>query len=200
MAEGTLLRFPNQTLKPAGGEIQATITENPMTGLKRGLFWRFTVKFEPFEYRGEKVSPSMTISGVRLPIRDWRELVGTKIQGEYGQDDIESSFYVWSHDVAPSFTLEVIERKENAFRVAIRMIVEFSGSDSTDADPRMPVEADCWLPFRGLVVAPELLPSKDDRRAAREIAAQHVDLSTYLDLETSPRRFTPRIHRDAAVH
>lgn len=41
----------------------------------------------------------------------------------------------------------------------------------------MSVEAHCWLPFQGLVVAIDLLPSKKDRRASREIAAQHVDLS-----------------------
>lgn len=57
----------------------------------------------------------------------------------------------------------------------------------------MSVEAHCWLPFQGLVVAIDLLPSKEDRRASREIAAQHVDLSAYLNLETHPWRFTPRI-------
>lgn len=191
MEAGKRIIFPCHSLSLSGGRIVAGILENQYTGVKRALDWDFTIDFAPFEYRGMKVAPSFSIDGVPSPIRDWRNLVGLRADGEYGHDGIEASFYVWEHDYCSSFHLDVLERQGTSFLVEMSAVIEFSGSDRDDADPAMPVKARSWLPFEGLVLSLDTPPP--DRKAAQEAAAEFVDLSTYTQDEADPEYFLPRL-------
>lgn len=187
-------RFPSHSLRPVGGEIQAIVWENPNVGLERNLFWSFQVKFAAFRYgdAGE-IAPSLAIEWIRLPIRDWRALEGTRLRGEYGQGGVEASFYVWEHDFA-AYDLEILEREGASFRVRINLTVEFTGYDESDRDPKMPVSAECWLPFRGILVPDALLPSSDDPRAACAMVTEFADLAAYHAPERGATTFTPRVN------
>lgn len=183
--------FPHDSLSPREGHIQAAIHENHHMGVKRHLHWELKVGFERFKYRDMEVSPSFTIDFVPGSIRDWRNLVGLRADGDYGQDGIEATFYVWEHDYCSSFHLHVLERKGTSFLVEMSAVVEFSGSARDDANPAMPVKARCWLPFEGLVLSLDSPPP--DRKAAQEAAAEFVDLSTYTQDEADPEYFLPRV-------
>lgn len=191
MEGGNRIVFPHDSLSPLKGYIQGLIAENCNTGLKRRLSWSFTIDFEGIEYRGMKISPSFTIAHVPRPIRDWRDLVGLRADGDYAQDGIEATFYVWEHDYASSFHLQVLERKGASFFVEMSMVVEFSGADQEDAEAAMPVAARCWLPFTGITLSLDTPPT--DQETARRAAAEFVDLSTYVDIEANPLRFLPRL-------
>lgn len=184
--------FPYASLAPAGGGIRALIAENHFTGLKRRLSWSFTVNFKPFEYCDREVSPSLTIDFVPGSIRDWRDLVGLRADGDYGQNGIEASFYVWEHDYCSSFHLYVLERKDTSFLVEMSAVVEFSEVALDDAVPTMPVKARCWLPFEGLALSLDT-PASPDERAAREAAVEFVDLSAFTQDRADPTYFLPRL-------
>lgn len=149
-------RFPAHLLVPESGYIQALLWENPRVNYPRTLSWSFNVQFQRLVYRGQSIKPSLGIDWVKLPIRDWRDLVGTHLKGGYGFEEVEASFYVWEHDYA-DFELEVLERQGTRFRVRIALTVEFSGMDSSDRDPRLPVSTVTWLPFEGLAVPKDLV-------------------------------------------
>src|SRR5690242_17416589 len=117
MKTGERIVFPHYSLSRAKGFILAAIRENHRTGVKRHLSWDFTIDFAPFEYRGMEVSPSLKIDNVPGVIRDWRNLVGLRADGEYGHKGSEASFYVWEHDYCSSFHLQVLERKGTSFLV-----------------------------------------------------------------------------------
>lgn len=167
--------FPVDALVPIDGHVRALLFENARVDCPRGLFWRFKVQFQHFEYRGETVRPSLCVDWIRLPIRDWRQLVGTHISGAYGDEGVEASFYVWEHDYAAEFDLHVLERDGARFRVKIALTVEFSGMDESDRDPRLRVSTEAWVPFWGIVLHEQVVgenPSPEDIRRAVEPLAE----------------------------
>lgn len=185
MTEPTLKRrsaFPVDALVPAGGHARALLFENPTVNYPRDLPWRFVVNFERFTYRGEEVRPSVSIDWVRLPIRDWRKLVGIHVKGAYGFRGIEASFQLWQHYYA-DFELEVLERVDARFRIRIALTVEFEGWDGDDRDMRMPVSTEAWVPFWGIVLHPQVVDENPSLEVALRAIEPFADPSCYGPLD-----------------
>ena len=178
------LKFPSDALVPRGGEMYGHIFENRVTGLVRNLFWSITIDFEPVQYGGDEFTCSMTCEWIPWPIRDWRELNGKHLQAEYGQDGIESSFYMTEHDLGTRTELVLRHRHENVFTSKMDMVVDFHGFHEGDENPAMSVHAECDVAFIGLLITPEnLFPKPLTPPELRNVASEFVDLSTYHEPE-----------------
>lgn len=183
--------FPASALEPDGGRIGSWVFENANVGLARGLFWCFTIRFKPFRYKDCEVAPSMTIEWVTLPIRSWKDLKGIAIQGSYGDDGVEASFYVWEHNFGSTFRLDVLDRREARFRVRMGMTVAFTGYDGTDEDPAMEVQAEAWLPYEGLMVPSTLEERPIPIAEARLLSDAFANMSEYGTPRGEGRTFPP---------
>jgi hypothetical protein len=173
-------KFPSHLLVPKSGEIYCHIFENENTGLARNLFWSITVDFEPIQYGEEEFSCSMTCEWIAWPLRDWRELDGRQLDVDYGENGVESSFYMTAHDLATHTTLTLRHRRDNMFSVKVDMLVNFHGYYGEDENPAMPVQAEVEVPFIGLLVIPgNLFPKPNKPAELRKVASEFVDLSAY---------------------
>src|SRR5437868_1197374 len=114
-------KFPSHLLVPSGGENYAHIFENKTTGVGRNLFWSITVDFQPIQYGGDEFSCSMTCEWIAWPLRDWRELDGRELDVDYGENGVESSFYMGRHDLATHATVSLRRRRDNIFSVKMDM-------------------------------------------------------------------------------
>ncbi len=54
------MAFPHHLLCPSDGRVFAYLFENPLTGLKRGVYWSVTIEFATIEYVDEDFDCSMT--------------------------------------------------------------------------------------------------------------------------------------------
>ena len=187
------MRFPSESLIPSGGEIYCHIFENEHVGLARNLFWSITIAFEPIQYGENKFECSMTCEWITWPIRDWRALHGRQIDLNYGDDGVESSFYLSRHDLANHTTLSLRHRVENRFTVAMSMTVDFLGYYGGDENPEMMVHAETDVPFTGLIIIPEnLCPKPTTIAELKHIAADFFDLSSFREPERRNRGFILR--------
>lgn len=193
------MQFPSHLLKPKGGEIYAHIFENSRTGLSRGLFWSFSIEFEPLLYDEDEFDCSMTCEWLRWPIRNWHDLEGKRLEAAYGDNGIEASFYMSSHYVAKSVRLQVLNRSAATFRVLLAMTVDFHGYVGDDRNPEMPVAAEFDIPFTGLIIVPEnLFPKPSTVEEAKEVARGFVDIDRYERPERDRHRYVlrPRIETE----
>jgi hypothetical protein len=175
-------KFPSKSLVPSGGQIYCHIFENRRTGLKRNLFWSLTVDFKPIRYGDETFTCSMTSEWIAWPVRDWRDVDGKEIDVEFGEDGIESSFYMTKHDIATHTTLSLQHRRRNVFTVTADMTVDFHGYYGGDKNPAMPVHAEVDVPFIGLLVVPaNLSPKPTTPTKLWKVASEFVDLAAYKE-------------------
>lgn len=181
----SLKSFPSHLLVPRGGEIYSHIFENARTGLARKLIWSITVDFQPIMYGDDEFTCSMTCEWIPWPIRDWRELDGRQLNVEYGQNGVESSFYMGRHDLATHTALSIRRRRDNVFSVKVDMLVDFQGYYGGDANPAMPIRAEVDVSFIGLLVIPgNLFPKPNSHAELQKVASEFVDLSAYQGPET----------------
>lgn len=158
-------RFPLRSLKPAGGKFYSWIFQNKVVNLPRNHFWSFTIDFKQVVYDDMNLKPAMTIEWVALPLRRWKDLVGLKFRGRYGDNGIESTFYSYEHDYADRFSLEVLARRGTSFLIRMEMAVEFQGRKR----PKLRVRAQTWLTYEGLSVPEQLDRLKPTLKQARVI-------------------------------
>lgn len=180
------MSFPTATLVATGGSCYAHLFENRLTGLQRGLFWSFRLAFAPQEYMDETWQTSLTIEWMRIPIRDWRDLAGLRRAGEYGDEGVEATFYVFSHSPGTRFEIAIPEWRWKGsdannisrgveLRVVADVTVDYPGYDG-DADPSMKVHGDAWVDFEGLIVSGDaLFPKLTSDSEAREALERFVD-------------------------
>jgi hypothetical protein len=177
-------KFPSKSLVPSGGQIYCHIFENRRTGLRRNLFWSITVDFKPIRYGDERFTCSMTCEWIAWSMRDWRELDEKQIDLDFGEDGIESSFYMTKHDIATHTRLSLHQRRRNVFGVKVDMMVDFHGYYGGDENPAMPVHAEVDLAFIGLLVIPANLSPKPTTPAKlKKVASHFVDLAAYKEPE-----------------
>ena len=81
---------------PVSGSCYAHLFENPRVGVKRDLYWSFTVTFGRTEVDGTPIEPSMTVEWVRAGVRDWRSLPGLQIGTSALDEHAEASLTSWS--------------------------------------------------------------------------------------------------------
>jgi hypothetical protein len=187
------MRFPAESLVPTGGEIYGHIFENRHTGLARNLFWSIWVEFEPMRYGDATFECSMTCEWIQWPVRHWIELDGRELDVEFGEDGVESSFYMTGHHVANHTMLALHHRREALFAASMRMSVDFRGHYGGDEDPALAVHAEVDLPFTGLIIMPEnLFPKPSSLDEVRSVAAEFVDLSGFRDPERRDHGFILR--------
>lgn len=177
-------RFPSEALVSKGGEIYCHVFENQYTGIARNLFWSVTVKFAPIQYGNQRFDCSLTCDWIPWPVRNWRELDGRHLDVEYGENDIEASFYMTEHHLATRIRLSLAHQQANLFRVAVDLLVDFDGYYSGDEDPAMPVRGEMDIPFIGLLVNPgNLFPKPVNLSDVRKVLLEFVDLSAYCEPE-----------------
>lgn len=174
------MKFPSKVLVPKGGEIYCHIFENDNIGLARCLFWSITVDFAPVKYGENEFSCSMTSEWIPWPVRDWRELDGKLLDVDYGENGIESSFYMTEHDTGTHTKLVLHRSGENVFTVCWDMLVDFHGFYGGDANPAMPVHAEVDVQYIGLLITPDnLSPKPTTPTMLRTVASEFVDLTVY---------------------
>jgi hypothetical protein len=187
------MMFPSESLIPSGGEIYCHVFENKYTGLARNLFWSITITFEPIQYGANEFQCSMTCEWITWPIRDWRALDGRRIDVNYGENGVESSFYTIRHDFGTHTKLSLRHRVEDWFTVSISMTVDFLGFYGGDENPEMMVSAEAELPFTGLIITAENLHPKPVNVAELErVASEFVDLSAFREPERRNHGFVLR--------
>jgi hypothetical protein len=187
------MRFPSEALVPSGGEIYCHLFENPHTGLARNLFWSITIDFAPLRYGEEEFECSMTCEWIAWSVRSWRDLDDRRLDVAYGEEGIESSFYMTAHDIANRTSLSLCHRGGDRFRVSMRMEVDFHGYYGGDADPAMLIYAEADLPFTGLIVVPEnLFPKPLSSEQVKGIASQFVELADFSEPQRRDRDFLLR--------
>lgn len=170
--------FPANELRASGGTISAIIFENTLTSVPEGLYWSIKIDYRPIIYRDEELQPGMGCDLLTINARDWKDLEGTVLEGNW--DEIDGSFYVYEHDYALYSKIMIDQRSGHNFRVNYTMAVEFSGYDQRDADDNMLVSADIVIPFTGLIIPSFLVsPSPDNARKAAELAERYVDILSY---------------------
>ncbi len=180
----TRKKFPSTAMVPSGGQMYCHIFENEHTGLKRNLFWSITVDFEPIQYGDERFTCSATCEWIPWPLRDWRQADGKQLDVDFGENGIESSFYVTEHDIATHTTLSLRHRRRNVFTVKMDLVVDFHGYYGGDANRSMPVHAEADVPFIGLLVIPANLSPKPTTPAKlKKVASEYVDLLAYKEPE-----------------
>lgn len=178
------MSFPNSTLVPSGGQIFAHIFENRHTGLARGLFWSITVKFEPIRYGDDDYACSMTCEWIPWRLRNWLELDGRRLSVDYGEEGVESSFYLTEHDLGTHTELVLQHQSENLFETKMNMTVDFHGFHDGHENPRMQVAATVDLPLLGVLVIPDsLFPKPATEQELRDVASDFIDLTSFGDPE-----------------
>lgn len=137
--------------------------------MERDVYWSFTVTFRPTEIDGTSLEPSMNVEWVRAGVRDWRTLPGLRLGTAALDEDAEASLYVLEHVPANSLDFEVLERREDQFRVRFAMEV--------DHDVVLRPSATTWLRFEGIrVVSTNLSPAPDIEEKARAALAPFIDV------------------------
>ena len=178
------MKFPAESLVPIGGEIYCHIFENLQTGIARSLFWSITVDFEALKYGEQEFDCSMTCEWIPWSIRKWRELDGKQLETDYGEEGIESSFYMGRHDIGTRTKIALRHLRGSLFTVKMDMLVDFQGYYGADQNPAMPVKAEVVVPFIGLLLIPgNLTPRPIEVGELRNVASEFVDLSMYNELE-----------------
>jgi hypothetical protein len=178
------MTFPAQSLVPKCGKIYCHVFENPRVDLARNLFWSITIEFESIQYGEDEFDCSMTCEWIVWPIRDWRQLDGIRLDADYGENGVESSFYLVGHDVGTHTKLTLTRRESNLFRVEMGMVVDFKGYYEGDENPAMTVHAEVDVPFIGLLIIPDnLTPKPVSKEEFQAVAAEFVDLSAFGNLE-----------------
>lgn len=172
-------RFPSEQLSVASGEIAAFIFENPTIGLRRSMWWSVTMQFNPITYADADWECSMTTDWIPWKLRDWRNLEGQTLRCNYGDNDVEASFYLVEHDQAEKIELSIGRRVADKFDVRMRLLVDFSGYFGDDADPELSVSGELLLSFTGIVVPDSLFPKPVSAEDAAEIAAAFVDVDLF---------------------
>ena len=175
---------PTDGLHAAGGEVYAHLFENVSAGIPRRLYWAVSVRFEPVQFAGAERTCSMACEWIPWDIRDWRQLDGKHLHVAYGDDGVESSFYVGEHHPGEHVRLWLARRAGFEFALRMEMTVCFEGCLGKDRDATLPVSAETTVPFTGVIVVPESLEPRPS--GAEEIAgvcAPFVDLRCYHEPE-----------------
>jgi hypothetical protein len=170
--------FPADALVPADGEINGTIFENPHIGLARNLFWGVTVDFEPVTFDGEEWRTSATCEWIPADLwgaRAWEALDGKALDCAYGEHEIEASFYLFEHHAAERVRLSLRRVRENLFAVEM----ELSLDPPPDLAGMETIKVAAELPLTGVHVPQDLLPAPPTAEAARQVAAQFIDLAHF---------------------
>jgi hypothetical protein len=176
------VRFPSDQLIAKNGEIYAHVFENINVGIVRNLFWSITIDFKPVVYAGKKWSCSMTCEWIPWAIKDWRKLHGKHLDVAYGENNIESSFYMGEHNIGLRTQLWLVRTTNNVFSTKIEMTVDFKGYSGRDEVPTMKVAAIADIPFTGILVVPDNLePKPTNMDEIKNAASQFVELSCYYD-------------------
>jgi hypothetical protein len=175
--------FPAHDLRASSGEISAFVFENPNIHLARSIWWSVTLEFEPVNYGGADWTCSMTTDWIPWKIRNWRDLAGQHLHCRYGDDGIESSFYLVEHDYGTETELTISAGGGSDFLVSMAMTVEFSGYLGDDADPSMKVRAQSLVPFTSVIIPESLFPKPVTETDAETIASEFVDLSAFQRVE-----------------
>jgi hypothetical protein len=139
--------FSTQKLQARGGYIYCLVFENEAVGIKRNLFWSFSLEFEPIGNESEMI---MTCEWVPRQFRHWKELDGLIFQADYDENGIEGSFYVCGHDAMKHVSVSVQYTQNNFFELAMEMSVDFQGSEFFKPEPDLLVKGCAVVPFRGL--------------------------------------------------
>ena len=148
--------------------------------MPRGLYWGFTVDFEPLSYEGEKRSCSTTCEWIPWQARTWRDLDGGSLSCNYGDQGVEASFYFVAHDPAETVEVSLAADEDGRFDVTMSMAVDFSGWTGEDANAEMPVSGNVVVPFDGIWLRPDNFdPVPSSEADIKALAEEFLDLRDF---------------------
>ena len=177
------MRYPVEELRPSSGYISAKVFENKVAGVAEALYWNIEIEFEAVEFDGSCEQPSLQVDTFAMPIRDWRDLANQVVEGAH--NTIQTSFYVFGHDLASWTKVCFGTRIGFTFDVELEINLELLGLDSGWDDKRpsaqsATIRVQTVLPYTGFYIDEQILEVRPETTyAAILIAARHADLSCY---------------------
>jgi hypothetical protein len=173
--------FPAKELKCSGGEMYSQIFENKKVGIKRDIFWSLTINFLPIRYYDDKeYNCSFMIEWMKFPFKNWTDLNGFQLKGNYGDNGCEASFYLVEHDCAKNFDIRFSYQKDNIFKVSFVTEIDFMGITEEDADPNLKISGETDIIYEGLWVLPNNLDKKPKNVSEiTKIGGNFVELESY---------------------
>lgn len=108
----------------AMAEIFGQLTENTQTGLKRGVYWSLLIRCNPIRYLDCEWSPMLLIDW--MPVGALADQNAKVTSAEC--PDAEASFFIASHDAAPTWSFEITPGQNGArARIDYTLAVDFEG-------------------------------------------------------------------------
>ena len=186
------MKFPHKDLKPAEAEISGWIFENSNVGLKRGLFISVGVDFEAVQFGEESFNCSLATDWIPFHGGSWLELANLKLNSP----EIESSFYMVSHDWCKPSKYELTHVEGTIFNLKFSGTVDFSGYYGGDEDPVMPIEFNTVATFKGFIInSDNIVPKQSGIEEAISVASAFIDVSSFQSptLEEGIFKFKPMV-------
>ena len=179
------LRYGTKFLYDLSNEdsyLDASIT---VTGDDAPLIWCLKMAAAATEkYSGQDEAPYLAPKAdafFELPgLPDWRDLVGKSVDKQLTEDSSES-VYSGFHNFAKSNRVRILERRQSEFLISAQWDID------------IPVEAEGWIPFTGVLVC------VDDEIFGERIRAMHLpEDSKELPPGPEANKFNAEIKADAA--
>lgn len=115
---------------PSEGALTARIFENEHIGLKPTLFFDIDIPLEPFQFKGERVSTSVELNFIRLPVaNDWREIAGQSYEFPVNPEEgyIDGSVYLdAAHNPADATRLAFGDIESGRISVKVQVTFDFT--------------------------------------------------------------------------
>ena len=189
-------KFVPLDLQPVAGEIYGHIFENPVVGIRRDLYWNWSVDFQPIMLDGDEWDRSLAIEWLTWPIRRWCELDGMGLGKACHPELIECSLYLFAeHHQASLRLLELRKNGPETFEA------EFSAVADVDDGSRqrlLDVSGRCKITFTNLiVVSSNLQPKPASALEAQAAVAEFIDLIDLKEPHSEEWRylFKPKVER-----
>lgn len=169
-------RFPTELLVISEASIYAMIFENRRVGVERGLFFCWSVSFEPIEIDGEEELPTCIFEFFRLGAHSWPDLAGREfpVPNLESFDDGEASMYL-DGEHQPLEVPELRFGRLDGNRLGVSFRAQVNPQSTFD---KFELTLSTQLLVEGLLIGPSIISmlTKNSRKA-REVAAPFFELS-----------------------
>jgi hypothetical protein len=170
-------------LKVKKASMYSFIHENKLTGLKRALFWDFTIKFEPefilINHEKRDLESSLSCGWMRIPVMDYKEIKYFQFDKD-NPSGIESTFYLHEHNFFDELSGSISFDNSTFFNLNISF--KHHNKYAFDEEIIIDKHFSTQLEYTGLIVIPENINiEKNDIEAVKKVAAEYVNLEDYYE-------------------
>ncbi|MEL7049953.1 MAG: hypothetical protein AAFO75_13545 [Pseudomonadota bacterium] len=160
-------------------EIYGQFAENEQTGLKKGVYWSVLIRCNPIQYMDCKWSPMILIDW--MPVDTLANTPAKVVAADC--PGAEASFFIASHDAAPSWSIEINQTTGAPARVDYALAVDFEGLENENIKA-LPVIGSAPLARLEFVVPRDsIFPKPNSHEDARNVVAPFfAGIANWVDL------------------